>query len=123
MRTALFQAGVALAVCWASVAAAESTLQDMTDKINRAAEDMGEPHDAVSPALRDAFPGVDVSAHASCVSYHATPEELSQMGGTQATGGSVVGEGGTPSEIAASIAARPETRECFDGSGLAGLPQ
>lgn len=122
MRNMMCGTATALALCWGSLAMANETLQDMTDKIDRAAEAMGEPHDAVSPALRDAFPGVEVSpGHVHCVAQHATPEELTQMGGTEGTGGIVVGEGGTPSEIAGSIAARSGTQDCFTSGGLPGL--
>ena len=74
MRTAVFHGAVSLALMWGAAVAANDTLQDMTDKIDRAAEDMGEPHDAVSPALRDAFPGEDVSAHVHRVARHETAD-------------------------------------------------
>ena len=123
MRKAMVGTGALLALSLTGGALANDTLQEMTDKIDRAAEVMGEPHDAVSPALRDAFPGVDVVGHAPCVAQHATPAELTQLGGTTGTGGIVVGEGLSPSEIAASIAARPATRDCFSQSGLPALPE
>lgn len=124
MRNAICGTAAILALFWASLAQADDTLQEMTDKIDRAAEVMGEPHDAVSPALRDAFPGVEVTPdHADCVALHATPEELTQLGGTTGTGGIVVGEGMAPSEIAGSIATRSVTQDCFTSRGVPGLMQ
>lgn len=85
-------------------------LKEMTDKINTAAEVMGEPHDAVSGALKEAYPGTEISnEHIHCVTTNAVPAELSAF---DAPGISHDGMG-TPSQIASEIAARPDTQDCF----------
>lgn len=114
VKTLLVAAAMSLS-CTAMVPA--DTLSEMTEKIDRAAAAMGAPHDAVTPALRDAYPGVDVTGHVDCVARHATPSELAELSGGK------IGAGATPSEIAAAIAARPETVECISSGGLSALPK
>ena len=97
--------------------ASDDTLKEMTEKIDRAAEVMGTPQDAVTPALREAYPDIDHDAYSRCFARHATQSELAELQGGN------IGSGATPSEIAADIAARPETITCITQDGLPGLPE
>ncbi len=120
-RTAALAGGDA-ALCLGTALAADDTLVEMTRKIDRAAEVMGTPADAVSPALRNAYPGVEITSdHANCITQNATQTELSQMDAV--SDGFVAGGNDTPSELAAAIAARPETVDCFSSFGLPALPK
>lgn len=66
----------AIAALAVFVPATADELSEMTDKINRAAGVMGEPHDAVSADPSNPIPGLGITQNSDCSVGNPTPDNL-----------------------------------------------